>query len=372
MAKEKALSICIPTYNRAKALDATLDNLEKEIEPVRDDIEICISDNCAPDSTPQVVEKWKKRLPIIYARNEQNMGYDINVARVAKLASARYIWFIGDDDDMVKGTVKRLVNGIRANWDKKIGAIFLNQLEKNNVITHFGFSDFRVFRKEDLAFPLNLGFAGSICVNNKIAQGIIGKTREGDSKLLKEGYDEPILHGFAHAYFFLECLKEGEYVGIEPVYGMKFMASGEKTTYEKKIFLELIMAKYYLEIRMYYPWFMDSQIYNPKGYWKKFFSVGAVAAEKPDLEQAYKTLFRLYLRILETEGRGTEILLSKMFERLRGFGLWRFFLIRLHNRVRKAKGLELDRQDDRIKDIDKNLRYIVASVDKMLKTPISS
>lgn len=372
MVKEKALSICIPTFNRAKALDATLQNLEKEIGPLRDDVEICISDNGSPDNTSEVVARWKKNLPIAYSRNEQNVGYDINVARVAKLAAARYIWFIGDDDDMIPGTARRLVDGIRTNWEKRIGAIFLNQLERANVITNFGFSDFRVFRKEDVTFPLNISFAGSICVNREIAQRVIGKTTEGDSKLLKEGYAEPILHGFAHSYFFLECMKEGEYVGIEPVYGMKFMASGEKTTCQKKIYIELIMAKYYLEIRTYYPWFRDSRIYNPRGYWKKFFSAGAVAAEKPELEYAYKALYGIYLRILEEEGRGAEILLSRMLESLRHFGPWRYFLIRLHHVVRKTKGLELDTQDDRIKDIHKNLKYIVASIEKMLEAPMHS
>jgi glycosyltransferase involved in cell wall biosynthesis len=99
----KTLSITIPTYNRAAALDRLLANLAEEIEPVRADVEICVSDNCSSDDTQRVLEKWKSRLPLSTRMNKTNLGYDRNALRVMKMAKGKYLWHIGDDDLMVRG-----------------------------------------------------------------------------------------------------------------------------------------------------------------------------------------------------------------------------------------------------------------------------
>ena len=54
----KNLSICIPTYNRAKFLD---ENLEKIIPLCkRYEVPIYVSDNNSPDETYDVVQNHKK------------------------------------------------------------------------------------------------------------------------------------------------------------------------------------------------------------------------------------------------------------------------------------------------------------------------
>jgi len=53
------LSICIPTYNRAKELDECLSCIVPQIMD-KDSIEIVISDNNSDDNTEQIIQKHMK------------------------------------------------------------------------------------------------------------------------------------------------------------------------------------------------------------------------------------------------------------------------------------------------------------------------
>ena len=70
---QKLLSICIPTYNRAKYLDLSLQQFLREFQRIDQSIvELFVSDNASPDSTPEVVKKYMQLgLPIVYNRNEE-------------------------------------------------------------------------------------------------------------------------------------------------------------------------------------------------------------------------------------------------------------------------------------------------------------
>ena len=79
MIDKPLLSICIPTYNRAEFLKDALDSILRQInENNKDKVEICISDNASEDNTEELVEEYQKKspIPIIYHKNEKNMGAD--------------------------------------------------------------------------------------------------------------------------------------------------------------------------------------------------------------------------------------------------------------------------------------------------------
>jgi glycosyltransferase involved in cell wall biosynthesis len=75
MASEKILSICIPTYNRAKALDRLLENLALETKGLSERLEICVSDNGSSDDTQKVFSRWKDKIPLRHRRNEKNLRW---------------------------------------------------------------------------------------------------------------------------------------------------------------------------------------------------------------------------------------------------------------------------------------------------------
>jgi abequosyltransferase len=83
------LSICIPTFNRAGILAASLDALMADIGP-SDDVEIVVSDNASSDGTADVVAARVGRKPSIsYWRNPTNIGLLANFCAGLRRAKGR-------------------------------------------------------------------------------------------------------------------------------------------------------------------------------------------------------------------------------------------------------------------------------------------
>jgi glycosyltransferase involved in cell wall biosynthesis len=89
------LSVTIPTYNRAKFLN---NSLEHHIPLMRKhNVQVFISDNGSTDETELVVRKRMMEYPLIrYRRNETNLGADTNIQIALETPDSEYIWMIGD------------------------------------------------------------------------------------------------------------------------------------------------------------------------------------------------------------------------------------------------------------------------------------
>ena len=120
------LSLCIPTYNRARFLDETLRSI---VGQATENVEIVISDNASEDNTESVVEHYKKIFPrIFYHRQPQNMGADYNYLKVVELAHGEYCWLFGSDDLLHSGAINRILNEI----DIGCGIYLCNRTECNS------------------------------------------------------------------------------------------------------------------------------------------------------------------------------------------------------------------------------------------------
>lgn len=98
--KNKLLSICIPTYNRADYLQKCLDSITYQFsqKDVYQRVEIIISNNNSKDKTEEVVKKFQEKFKNIrYYKNKRNIGNE-NTIKVADYAHGDYIWFFSDDD----------------------------------------------------------------------------------------------------------------------------------------------------------------------------------------------------------------------------------------------------------------------------------
>ena len=92
------LDIFLITFNRAKALDRTLEQLLDDKSPIKD-FEINIIDNNSSDNTSLIVQKWQKNHPNLkYAKNKYNIGGNANIARTFEYGEKKYIWILCDDD----------------------------------------------------------------------------------------------------------------------------------------------------------------------------------------------------------------------------------------------------------------------------------
>jgi len=110
MVNTPLLSICIPTYNRARLLDICLDSMLDQVRACQEDIEVLISNNASTDNTREVVEMFLNIYPELrYTENDFNRGMDFNIAQCFELARAEYVWIFSDDDLLLPRAIERIV-----------------------------------------------------------------------------------------------------------------------------------------------------------------------------------------------------------------------------------------------------------------------
>ena len=102
------LSICIPTYNRAKHLANCLQSIISIKNHSKLTFEVCVSDNCSTDDTEDVVQRAQKYIAIKYQKNECNLGIPKNFLNVIDMAEGEFAWLIGDDDLLLPTTIDSL------------------------------------------------------------------------------------------------------------------------------------------------------------------------------------------------------------------------------------------------------------------------
>lgn len=136
------LSLCIPTWNRAKFLKVSLDSLlaQYEDENVKSYIELIISDNASSDETKDVVDCYvNKGLPIRYSCNIENIGADKNFIKCMQLATGKYILLLGDDDILMPGTLAFLIDLLK---EREVGLVHFQKQDNAS-------SDYEVFSDTD-------------------------------------------------------------------------------------------------------------------------------------------------------------------------------------------------------------------------------
>ena len=122
------LSICIPVYNMDIYLDEALKSISHELAnfpEVKSLVEVCISNNASSDKTADVIQKWKQSLPIIAHENEMNLGCDQNFIDVINMASGQYCWYLGGDDALLTGALRKVFSLL----DKCLDIILANRTE---------------------------------------------------------------------------------------------------------------------------------------------------------------------------------------------------------------------------------------------------
>lgn len=102
------LAICIPTYNR----DYMLDKMLAQLCPICKDLEvpIYISDNCSPDGTQKIINKYEKEYTLINYFQKENIGPDKNFEYLLKHVSAQYKWLVSDSSVIIKEELAALLD----------------------------------------------------------------------------------------------------------------------------------------------------------------------------------------------------------------------------------------------------------------------
>ncbi|MEK9154595.1 MAG: glycosyltransferase family 2 protein [Patescibacteria group bacterium] len=115
------LSVSMLTYNKPQEVKRVLKELLLQMEP---GAEIVINDNSTDDRIKSMIEKEFQSSYIRYFKNEQNVGFDKNILLSVERAKGRYVWWMGHDDNVEKGVIKKLLEILNEHPD--ISFIFIN------------------------------------------------------------------------------------------------------------------------------------------------------------------------------------------------------------------------------------------------------
>lgn len=104
-----ALVIC---YKQEKLVGRALNSLIAQKDYL---YEICVSDDCSPDSTWQVLLDYQRRYPDLVKihRNEPNVGIFENIEQSWKMPSGDLIYQLSGDDEAGEGWFKKVVEYIQ-------------------------------------------------------------------------------------------------------------------------------------------------------------------------------------------------------------------------------------------------------------------
>ena len=123
----RLLSLCIPTYNRARFLEISLKAILESINPIHaKDIQIVISNNLSEDDTTAVIESFQAQnfdIDWVVIQQKINIGPS-NVTVVTQYATGDYLWILSDDDIVMPEAInnifpilkENLFNGIIINY----------------------------------------------------------------------------------------------------------------------------------------------------------------------------------------------------------------------------------------------------------------
>jgi glycosyltransferase involved in cell wall biosynthesis len=123
----KLLTIAIPTFNRSDLLDNQLEWLAKTIVGFEDYCEIIISNNCSTDHSEEVIQRWEKsfrNFDFKVNHNPRNIGAIKNIALCIKMATAKHVWVISDDDHLFKDSISKVIEKLKNS--PELGILLLN------------------------------------------------------------------------------------------------------------------------------------------------------------------------------------------------------------------------------------------------------
>lgn len=120
--QQPLLSICIPTFNRARYLECLLQDLVGQLANTKMSYEILIGDNCSEDATSEVVARYSQDLNLVYFKRPHNLGAYENINHLYRAARGKYTVYLADDDLLMLEAVHEVLQLMEAN--PAVGVVF--------------------------------------------------------------------------------------------------------------------------------------------------------------------------------------------------------------------------------------------------------
>jgi hypothetical protein len=171
------------------------------------------------------------------------------------------------------------------------------------------------------------------------------------------------LQEFAHTYLFLECLQRARFVGVDPICSINVVAGGT-VSYTKKFYLSIVILRYLLEIKKYYPNY--TEYYPGTSCLKTMFSLAGIVAERPEFEESYTAAYLAALKLLKSDNKSFEVVVLQSYEKIRKSRAARFFVSSLHSTARNFTGKRLKSQEERDESVLRNLPFVISDLNRLL------
>lgn len=107
------LSICMPSYNGAGTIAATLDSI---LIQSYQNFEIIVNDDCSKDDTKKVVKSFKDKR-IRFSKNKKNLGYGDNLNTFKSRIKGDIMVLMAQDDILLKDALLKIANGFMQDDD---------------------------------------------------------------------------------------------------------------------------------------------------------------------------------------------------------------------------------------------------------------
>src|ERR1019366_9574195 len=138
------LSICIPTFNRAKFLEKLLVSIFNDVDEFKLSpklVKVYVLDNCSTDSTYEVLQKFSNRSGrLVVRRHDENIGALENIMLAHSTGGLKYRWVIGDDDSLKPGGLLKILQLLGV-----VKPTLLISAESPWMKTNVGFDNFKSF-----------------------------------------------------------------------------------------------------------------------------------------------------------------------------------------------------------------------------------
>ena len=195
---EKNMEIVIPTWNRAKYLDRTLSQFSKSSFL---DYKFTIIDNNSTDNTQEICKKYQEIFPNFNViRNNKNIGGLPNILRCYEIATAKYLWLVGDNDTYDFSNCNEVIDKVE---NSDFDLIFVQGHDQINLTTT---STEEIYEN---------GYGNDLIMILGTISAYILKTELYTEECIQEGY--MINHNwFPHFTFANKALKENFSVFISP------------------------------------------------------------------------------------------------------------------------------------------------------------
>ena len=155
--------LCIPAHNEASTVGVLLWKIRNVLGEFGRDYRIVVHDDASSDETPEVLQRYRRSLPLTVLRSDEHLGYGRSVEKLLRHVSNEAPYpkrdcavvlqadFTERPDDVVTA-VKVLEGGV----DIVAGSIELGELHRMTRAVHWASRTFlhRIFAKAPVSDPL--------------------------------------------------------------------------------------------------------------------------------------------------------------------------------------------------------------------------